>query len=957
MIESKITERSLYPTLKEHLEQKGFMSITELKSSRKQVDILSKKNGEDFIIEVKVGDPYKKLLEGISQAMRYSQIYKTNNIIVINYPPDIRSCNPQKLDETALNTNVKVAVFTDYLNEICETSVFQLFDKLASKIESKASSEISLNSVIKVISESIEEINKTLRNISSNELEKLVDLITGQFDLFLALSELKEKNELKDVALDLISYIITNQILFYHIYSKKSERVPELKSINSISELIAYFDIITDINFKVIYQIDLLSLLPENDEIKESLNKIIQILRLARPEKIKHDLMGRLFHDLLPHDTRKILAAFYTNPIAADILAGLTIQKWDDTVIDPACGSGTLLVSAYQVKKSKKRIGDPQEVHKKFVEEDITGLDLMPFATHLTAVNLSSQSIKTTTERLKVGVVDSLSLSKKLNKCKVYRLSSFTRELQTTFHSFTHEKSLYSYTSSHNKGAITADGKDSQFEIVKESFDVCIANPPFSDREKMPESYLKVLESYTNLTKICGSQVNLWGYFLALCEYLVKPGGHIGFVIPINIFRGQATEKIRKYFIKNYKIKYIIKAGINTSFSEKAQFRDVLLIAKKEKPSERDKIRFVILNEDLHNLTFQDAKNIVKYIKGESFTAGRNLDMIDYDYKLINENSNNLMPLFGLSNTESGKILGEFQSLITREMGQLLRKLKSNEIKEGFHASPRGISEMSFITNSFGKNRLRRSFLVLKKEKENLVEFYIKDCPEKLFKIKKEHLKPALRTLTDMNRFDITDTMDYIITKEFKGWKIILKLSRFENKERFSYKIIRNKMKNKCTNMVTARRFRPNSRNTSLFAFYSDKKFVAPHTFKYILLEGTEAKINTLCLNSILGIINLVLLREQTTQAYTDIMESDLILFDIIDTALLTKNQKKRLLNLYNELKEYEFPSLIEQFEKEYEGRVKLDTEFLGILGLNRELLNRILPKIYERIAKELKTN
>ena len=26
------------------------------------------------------------------------------------------------------------------------------------------------------------------------------------------------------------------------------------------------------------------------------------------------------FHDLLPYETRKILAAFYTNPIAADIL-------------------------------------------------------------------------------------------------------------------------------------------------------------------------------------------------------------------------------------------------------------------------------------------------------------------------------------------------------------------------------------------------------------------------------------------------------------------------------------------------------------------------------------------------------------------------------------------------------------------------------------------------------------
>lgn len=199
--------------------------------------------------------------------------------------------------------------------------------------------------------------------------------------------------------------------------------------------------------------------------------------------------------------------------------------------------------------------------------------------------------------------------------------------------------------------------------------------------------------------------------------------------------------------------------------------------------------------------------------------------------------------------------------------------------------------------------------------------------------------------------------MDYIISKEFEGWRNVLKLSKFKKKDRFTYKIIKDKMKNKWTNMVTARRFRPNSKNTSLFAFYSDKKFVAPHTFKYILMEGTDAKINTLCLNSVLGIINLLLLREQTTEAYTDIMESDLILFDVVNTELLTEEQILQLLELYDELKQYEFPSLIDQFEKECEERVKLDTKFLEILGLKRELIGELLPRVYRCITKELKTN
>lgn len=958
MSELEITERSLYPALKKGLEQKGFASITEIRSGDKQVDILVKKGSESFLIEVKVGNPQKKLLEGLSQAMRYSRIYETNQIMVINYPPEIRSCDPEELDETVLTAEVNVAVFTEYMNEICKTPVYKLFDELASRIEKKSRGEISLRNVIKVISEAINEIKVTLRKISEQDIEKLVNLITGRFDLFMALSELRDESEVEDVAIDLISYIITNQILFYHIYSKKSGKVPELEHINSLSELIAHFDIITDINFKVIYQIDLLSILPENDEIRESLNKIIHILKLARPEKVKHDLMGRLFHDLLPPETRRILAAFYTNPIAADILAGLSIQRWYDKVIDPACGSGTLLVASYKVKEKKKGCHS-QKVHRKFVEKDITGLDLMPFAAHLTAVNLSSQSIKTTTEKLRVGIMDSLSLSKKLYKKETCKISSFTKEVQSTFNSFNpRQVSLYKYSTSYSSGAVTADGKKyAQFKIKRRSFDACIANPPFSDREKMPDSYLSVLRSYNTLTEICGSQVNLWGYFFALCEYLVKNGGYIGFVIPINIFRGKATEKIREHLIKNYTIEYIIKAGKNVAFSENARFRDILLIARKKEPHDWDKVRFVILNENLHELTFRDAENIVKYIKGETFTAGKDLDVIDYDYKLIKDNNDNLMPLFGLSNTLSGNVLGEFQSIIKKKIGHILRKLKRTEIKEGFHASPAGISQMAFITNKFGNNRLKHAFLVLKDDKKDFTYFYIKNWPEKVFKTKKDDLRPALRTITDINRFDITETMDYIISKEFEGWRNVLKLSKFKKKDRFTYKIIKDKMKNKWTNMVTARRFRPNSKNTSLFAFYSDKKFVAPHTFKYILMEGTDAKINTLCLNSVLGIINLLLLREQTTEAYTDIMESDLILFDVVNTELLTEEQILQLLELYDELKQYEFPSLIDQFEKECEERVKLDTKFLEILGLKRELIGELLPRVYRCITKELKTN
>jgi hypothetical protein len=197
--------------------------------------------------------------------------------------------------------------------------------------------------------------------------------------------------------------------------------------------------------------------------------------------------------------------------------------------------------------------------------------------------------------------------------------------------------------------------------------------------------------------------------------------------------------------------------------------------------------------------------------------------------------------------------------------------------------------------------------------------------------------------------------LDYIITDKFEGYEDILNLSNIKNKNTFDYKLIRNKMIGKETNIVVARRFRPNSDNTSNFAFCSETSFIAPHTFKSLKMDLELTKITSLFLNSVIGIMNLVLLKEQTTEAYTDIMESDLILMDIIDIKNLTDEQKLNLFELYDSLKSYEFTSLIDQFENSTPERTKLDNGLLEIMGLSKKEIIELLPEVYKAIVFELR--
>ena len=86
----------------------------------------------------------------------------------------------------------------------------------------------------------------------------------------------------------------------------------------------------------------------------------------------RHDLAGRIFNRLISE--RKLLAAFYTSIPASTLLAGLALSpsKWTDVdwgdtealedlrVIDPACGTGTLLMAAYrQILQNHSATGRP----------------------------------------------------------------------------------------------------------------------------------------------------------------------------------------------------------------------------------------------------------------------------------------------------------------------------------------------------------------------------------------------------------------------------------------------------------------------------------------------------------------------------------------------------------------------------------------------------------------------
>ena len=115
-------------------------------------------------------------------------------------------------------------------------------------------------------------------------------------------------------------------------------------------------------------------------------------------------MTGVVFQRLIAD--RKFLAAYYTTPGAAALLVGLAItpdtllkgRSWSSAadvkelrIADFACGTGTLLSTAYQRISQLHELdgGAAKALHPDMMATTLVGCDVLPAATHLTASMLA----------------------------------------------------------------------------------------------------------------------------------------------------------------------------------------------------------------------------------------------------------------------------------------------------------------------------------------------------------------------------------------------------------------------------------------------------------------------------------------------------------------------------------------------------------------------------------------
>lgn len=336
-----------------------------------------------------------------------------------------------------------------------------------------------------------------------------------------------------------------------------------------------------------------------------------------------HDLTGAVFQKLIAD--RKFLAAFYTTPASAALLIGLTIEpnktpaggswsKADDVkalkIADFACGTGTLLSTAYQRIGQFHELsgGNAETLHPEMMATALVGCDVMPAAAHLTASMLAGAhpTVKYTQSQV---------LTVAYGKQPDTRIALGSLDLFSPQGKF----AIVEITAQEIGGMGTTE-KATWKSLPRESFDLVVMNPPFTratghegNKLGIPNPMFAAFGSSDDEQRLMGKTMQQLfkgtsghgnageaSYFLALADHKIKPGGALALVMPLSIVSGDAWDESRALLAKRYgEIVVVSIAGIDgseLSFSADTEMGECL-IAAKQAAGGSTRATFVILRE------------------------------------------------------------------------------------------------------------------------------------------------------------------------------------------------------------------------------------------------------------------------------------------------------------------------------------------------------------------------
>lgn len=403
----------------------------------------------------------------------------------------------------------------------------------------------------------LESLNRQLReNIRFKE--EYVKWLRSQ--LFEYSSEMNER------IAEQLAYMLMNRLTFYKTLETQISSLPKLTRIETedpkvFSErLRAIFEkVVKDVDYEAIFEPHAILdqfLLPKT--LIYTLNDFIDELGTYDLAKIRSDVIGRVYEELIPEVERHKLGQYYTPPPIIELITEMCIKSPDDKVLDPACGSGGFLVKAYlklkDLKKKENPFAEDDKLHEEILNQ-LYGIDINPFPAQLSSINLAVRNLKVTSRNINLVVSDFFKVKPSIG-------------------------------------------------IVPKELDAVVTNPPYTRQEEMEykDQIREEALTYSDGSKIpLDARAGIYAYFFTQSAKFMKNHGMMGQITSDTWLDVGFGEDLKRFFLEHFKIHAIVWYDIR-AFESALVGTCITILEKEEKSKEnRDSndVKFVRIKKSM----------------------------------------------------------------------------------------------------------------------------------------------------------------------------------------------------------------------------------------------------------------------------------------------------------------------------------------------------------------------
>jgi type I restriction-modification system DNA methylase subunit len=297
------------------------------------------------------------------------------------------------------------------------------------------------------------------------------------------------------------------------------------------------------------------------DDLDYSLRKALRRLNRFNFSYVNRDILGHVYEDFLPKEERKELGEYYTPLEVVQFMLDSVGYDPNENIgrkqiLDPACGSGTFLTEVAErlIQHFTDKFGKTS-VHKldaeeartilERVEENVYGIDINPFAAHITQINLLFRTIDLydkVTEKDPHYTMDGFEIH------VADTLTPTLREQQSGgSDSSMAQSGLEQFVNYNGRAQAFIEDRNTVDRIKdEEEFDIVVANPPYVRIQNL--SGMK--ETYSNHYASAIKNFDIYIPFIERGLEWLADDGKMAYICPDRLVMADYAKEIRDRLVE-----------------------------------------------------------------------------------------------------------------------------------------------------------------------------------------------------------------------------------------------------------------------------------------------------------------------------------------------------------------------------------------------------------------------